>query len=158
MRTRVKLAGRGWGRGGQGWGAGEVRREAGGEWPMMASIETWPPPSPPAGSRFQRRSRTPPPLLPPSSGGEAKQNGEVSARWEGEGEGGGRAGRRTTSPFSATRKQLLLNVPPEEEQETKAAYPQKTWSSPPTPRLHYLVYLYCFFSLFFPKDNGGSFT
>lgn len=128
---------------GSGGGQEKSRGRVEGEWPMMASIETWPPPSPPAGSRFQRRSRP-----PPASGGEAKQNGEVSVRWEGE--GGGRAGRRTTSPFSATRKQLLLNVPPEEEQETKAAYPQKTWSSPPPVYIIWSTYT-VFFPSFFPK-------
>lgn len=95
---------------------------------MMVSIETQLPPPPPPRSHFQRRSE--PPLLRQASGEEAKQNGEVSVRWEGE--GGGRARRRTTSPFSATRKQLLPNVPQEEEQETKAAYPQQT-HAPPTP-------------------------
>ena len=117
---------------------------------MMVSIETQPLLPPPAGSHFQRRSG-PPPLLQ-ALGGEAKQNGEVSVRWEGE--GGGRARHRTTSPFSATRKQLLLNVPQEEEQETKAAYPQQTLctATPPhSSRLFGVLIMFSFCFSFFPK-------
>lgn len=114
---------------------------------MMVSIETYPPPPPPAGSHFQRRSGPSP--LQQALGGEAKQNGEVSVRWEGE--GSGRARRRTTSPFSASRKQLLLNVPQEEEQETKQRTHKKPRAQAPPTRLDYLVYLYCFFFLFYSQ-------
>lgn len=74
---------------------------------------------------------------------EGKQNKMGKYRWGGGGrEGGGRARHRTTSPFSATRKQLLPNVPQEEEQETKAAYPQQTHApQPPRSRWFELLIL-----------------
>lgn len=139
MRTRVRLGGRGGGESGR--GQNEKARESGRWWFQLRRDHRhhW--------QALTFCAALAPPPLQQASGGEAKQNGEVSARWEGE--GGGRARPRTTSPFSATRKQLLLNVPQEEEQETKGPTKNLVHRLPhPSPLFGLLV---LFFFSFFPK-------